>query len=113
MIYNMECETMPREALEAIQLRRLQTTVERVYANVAFYREKFKENNVTPADIRSLDDMKRLPFTTKKDLRDNYPFGLFSRPVEKIREIHVSSGTTGGIRVDSQLCLKAHIRRNE
>ena len=68
MIFNMEYETMPREALEAIQLRRLQTMVERVYANVPFYRDKFKESGVTPSDIKSLDDLKRLPFSTKQAL---------------------------------------------
>ena len=95
MIFNMEYETMPREALEAIQLRRLQTTVERVYANVPFYREKFKEANVTPADLKSLDDLKRLPFTTKQDLRDRYPYGMFAVPMDHVVRIHASSGTTG------------------
>lgn len=95
MIYNMEYETMPREALEAIQLRRLQATVERVYANVPFYREKFREANVSPADIRSLDDLARLPFTTKSDLRDNYPYGMFATPMDHVVRIHASSGTTG------------------
>ncbi|RJQ77337.1 MAG: phenylacetate--CoA ligase, partial [Desulfobacteraceae bacterium] len=95
MIYNMEFETMPREALEAIQLRRLQTTVERVYANVAFYREKFQQTDVSPADIRSLDDLRRLPFTTKQDLRDNYPYGMFAVPMDHVVRIHASSGTTG------------------
>ncbi len=95
MIFNMEYETMPREALEAIQLRRLQTTVERVYANVPFYREKFKEANVTPADIKSIDDLKRLPFTTKQDLRDRYPYGMFAVPMDHVVRIHASSGTTG------------------
>ena len=95
MIYNMEFETMPREALEAIQLRRLQTTVERVYANVAFYREKFQQAKVSPAEIRSLEDLQRLPFTTKSDLRDNYPYGMFAVPMDHVVRIHASSGTTG------------------
>ncbi len=95
MIFNMEYETMPREALEAIQLRRLQTTIERVYSNVPFYREKFKEVGVTPADIKSLDDLKRLPFTTKQDLRDRYPYGMFAVPMDHVVRIHASSGTTG------------------
>ena len=95
MIYNMEYETMPREALEAIQLRRLQTTVERVYANVPFYREKFTEAGVSPSDIRSIDDLPRLPFTTKQDLRDNYPYGMFAAPMDHVVRIHSSSGTTG------------------
>ena len=95
MIYNMEFETLPREALEAIQLRRLRNTVERVNATVPFYREKFRAAGVSPADIRSLDDLKRLPFTTKQDLRDNYPFGMFAVPMDNVVRIHASSGTTG------------------
>ncbi len=95
MIFNMEYETMPREALEAIQLRRLQTTVERVYANVPFYRKQFKAAGVMPADIKSLEDLSRLPFTTKQDLRDNYPYGMFATPMDHVVRIHSSSGTTG------------------
>jgi phenylacetate-CoA ligase len=95
MMYNIEFETLPREALEAIQLRRLQTIVERVYAMVPFYKEKFREAGVTPADIRTLDDLRRLPFTTKQDLRDNYPFGMFAVPMDNVVRIHASSGTTG------------------
>ena len=95
MIYNMEFETMPREALEAIQLRRLQATVERVFANVPYYRDKFSQAKVTPADIHTVDDLRRLPFTTKQDLRDNYPFGLFAVPMDHVVRIHASSGTTG------------------
>lgn len=95
MIYNIEFETLPREALEAIQLRRLQTVVERVYATVPFYKRKFQEAGVTPADIKTLQDLRRLPFTTKQDLRDNYPFGMFAVPMENVVRIHASSGTTG------------------
>ncbi|MGD9009110.1 MAG: phenylacetate--CoA ligase, partial [Desulfobacteraceae bacterium] len=95
MIYNMEYETMPREALEAIQLRRLQTTVERVYANVPFYREKFAEAGVSPSDIRTIQDLRKLPFTTKQDLRDSYPYGMFATPMDHVVRIHSSSGTTG------------------
>ncbi|MCX7823804.1 MAG: phenylacetate--CoA ligase [Syntrophobacterales bacterium] len=95
MIYNMEFETLPREALEAIQLRRLKQTVERVYATVPFYRKQFDKAGVRPDDIRTLDDLRRLPFTTKQDLRDNYPFGLFAVPMENVVRIHASSGTTG------------------
>ncbi len=95
MIYNIEYETMPREALEALQLRRLQATVDRVYATVPFYRKKFQEAGVTPADIRSLDDLRRLPFTTKQDMRDNYPYGMFAVPMDNVVRIHASSGTTG------------------
>ena len=95
MIYDMEFETLPREAIEAIQLKRLQATVERAYAMVPFYREGFREAGVVPSDIRSLEDLARLPFLVKQDLRDNYPFGLFATPKENVVRIHASSGTTG------------------
>jgi len=95
MIYDIEYETMPREALEAIQLRRLRATLERAYANVPFYRRKFDSAGIKPGDIRSLADLPRLPFTTKQDLRDNYPFGMFAVPMENVVRIHASSGTTG------------------
>lgn len=86
---------MSREELQALQLKRLKETVERVYYLVPFYRRKFEEAGVKPSDIKSLEDLKRLPFTTKQDLRDNYPFGLFAVPLEQVVRIHSSSGTTG------------------
>jgi phenylacetate-CoA ligase len=95
MIYNEEFETLPREALEALQLKRLQQVVGRVYHTVGFYRKSFDKAGVSPDDIKSLDDLKRLPFTTKQDLRDNYPFGLFTVPMTNIVRVHASSGTTG------------------
>ncbi len=95
MIYDMDFETLPREALVAIQLRRLQATVERVYATVPFYRNKFQEAGVKPSDIQTLEDLNKLPFTTKQDLRDNYPFGMFAVPMDNVVRIHASSGTTG------------------
>ncbi|HEY5673155.1 MAG TPA: phenylacetate--CoA ligase [Malonomonas sp.] len=95
MIWNDEFETLPREAIESLQLKRLQQTVERVYATVPFYRESFKKADITPADIKSLSDLQRLPFTLKQDMRDNYPYGLFAVPLEQIVRIHASSGTTG------------------
>ncbi len=95
MIYNEEFETLPREALEAIQLRRLQATLARVYRAVPFYRRRFDETGVKPEDIGSLADLARLPFTTKADLRDNYPYGLFAVPLDNVTRIHASSGTTG------------------
>ncbi|UCD33594.1 MAG: phenylacetate--CoA ligase [Desulfobacterales bacterium] len=95
MILDIGFETMPREDLEAIILRRLKATLERIYANVPFYRKQFEENNITPDDIQSLEDLKRIPFTTKEDLRDNYPFGMFSVPMNNVVRIHASSGTTG------------------
>ena len=95
MIYNVEYETMPRDALESIQLRRLQATVERVYATVPFYKRKFEEAGLIPADVKTLADLRRLPFTTKQDLRDNYPYGMFAVPMDNVVRIHASSGTTG------------------
>ncbi len=95
MIWNEEYETMPREALEAIQLKRLQGVVERVYATVAPYRKKMDDAGVRPSDIKKLEDLKKLPFTTKDDLRDNYPFGMFAVPLERVVRVHASSGTTG------------------
>ena len=95
MIYNEEYETMPREALEAIQLRRLQTTVDRVYNAVPFYKKRFDEVGIKVDDVRSLADLRRLPFTYKDDLRDNYPFGMFTVPMDDVVRIHASSGTTG------------------
>ena len=90
-----EIETLPRTGLEAIQLRRLQLLVARVYERVRPYREKMDAAGVKPADIRTLSDLRHLPFTTKDDLRDNYPFGLFTVPMEQVVRVHASSGTTG------------------
>ncbi|MCJ7773675.1 MAG: phenylacetate--CoA ligase [Desulfobacterales bacterium] len=95
MILDIGFETMTREDLEAVQLRRLRATLERVYTNVPFYVKKFKEAGITPDDIQSLDDLKRIPFTEKQDLRDNYPYGMFAVPMDDIVRIHASSGTTG------------------
>jgi len=95
MLWNEEFETLPREALEALQLKRLKALVEKEYAAVPYYRQKMDEAGIKPADIRSLKDIRRLPFTTKEDLRKNYPFGLFAVPFERVVRIHASSGTTG------------------
>jgi len=95
MIWNDEFETLPREAIESLQLKRLQQTLERVNATVPFYREHFRKHGVSPSQIRTLDDLRRLPFTLKQDMRDNYPYGLFAVPLEQIVRIHASSGTTG------------------
>ncbi|WAC69257.1 phenylacetate--CoA ligase PaaK [Microbacterium sp. SL75] len=83
------------ENLRALQLERLQWTVRHAYENVALYRHKFDEAGVHPDDIRSLDDIRLLPFTTKADLRETYPFGMFAVPMADVRRIHASSGTTG------------------
>jgi phenylacetate-CoA ligase len=95
MIRDVEHETMPREDLEALQLKRLQAVVDRVYHLVPFYRRRMDELGVKPEHIRSLADIRHLPYTTKQDLRDNYPFGMFAVPMAQIVRIHVSSGTTG------------------
>ncbi|PKN66749.1 MAG: phenylacetate--CoA ligase [Deltaproteobacteria bacterium HGW-Deltaproteobacteria-12] len=95
MIYNEEYETLPREALEALQLKRLQQVVQRVYSSVGFYKKSFEQAGVTPDNLKSLADLKRFPFTTKQDLRDNYPFGLFATPMSSVVRLHASSGTTG------------------
>lgn len=95
MIWNDDFETLPREAIESLQLRRLQQTMERVYATVPFYRETLTAMGIKPSDIKQLKDIQRLPFTLKGDMRDNYPYGLFAVPLEQIVRIHASSGTTG------------------
>ena len=95
MIWNEEFETLPREALEALQFKRLKATVERVYETVPFYKKKFDEMGIKPAQVKTLKDLQLLPFTVKNDLRDNYPFGLFSVPMEQVVRVHASSGTTG------------------
>ncbi|MBO5882874.1 MAG: phenylacetate--CoA ligase [Clostridia bacterium] len=94
MIWSKE-ETLPREELEAIQLERLKETVNRVYEKVAPYRKKMDDAGVKPSDIRSLSDLSKLPFVTKQDMRDNYPFGLFAVDRDDVVRIHASSGTTG------------------
>ena len=94
MIWAKE-ETLPREELEEIQLRKLQQTVSYIYERVAPYRGKMDKAGVAPEDIRSLDDLRRLPFTSKKDFRDNYPMGLFAVDKKELVRFHASSGTTG------------------
>lgn len=86
---------MPREQLRELQGKRLADTVKRVWDNVPFYRASLEQAGVTPDDIHGMDDLRRLPFTVKQDLRDNYPFGLFAVPMEDVVRIHASSGTTG------------------
>ncbi|GAA2486141.1 phenylacetate--CoA ligase [Streptomyces thermolineatus] len=88
-------ERMSVEELRALQLRRLRATLAHAYANVEFYRRGFDAAGVRPEDCRTLEDLARFPFTTKADLRDNYPFGMFAVPPEQVRRLHASSGTTG------------------
>lgn len=93
--WNKEVECMGREEMRRLQSERLVKMVKHVYANSTFYRKRMDEHGVTPDDIRSIDDISKLPFMTKQDLRDNYPFNLFCVPMEKIVRLHASSGTTG------------------
>jgi len=95
MIWNKEVECADRESLRSLQSERLKNIVEYVYANSAVYKQKFDNHGVSPAEIKTIDDIKRLPFTVKDDLRDNYPFGMFTKGLEEINAVHVSSGTTG------------------
>ncbi|MDI3481645.1 MAG: phenylacetate-CoA ligase [Tepidanaerobacteraceae bacterium] len=95
MYWNKIRECMPREELREYQLHKLKETVDRVYHNVESYRQKMQQRGLLPEDIKSLEDLKLLPFTTKQDLRDNYPTGLFASPLSEIIRIHASSGTTG------------------
>lgn len=88
-------ETASRDELAALQLERLKWTLKHAYENSVVYRRKFDEAGVRPEDLKTLADLSRFPFTTKSDLRDNYPFGMFAVPQEKISRIHASSGTTG------------------
>jgi phenylacetate-CoA ligase len=94
-IWNRHFECMERDELKEVQSERLRDTVERVYYNVPFYRRKMQEAGLGSESIKSIDDITRLPFTTKNDLRDNYPFGLFAVPMSEIVRLHASSGTTG------------------
>ena len=94
MIWSKE-ETLSRAEMEKLQLERLQETVARVYEKVPYYRAKMDENGVKPQDVQSLADLQKLPFTTKQDMRDTYPFGLFAVSQDELVRIHASSGTTG------------------
>jgi phenylacetate-CoA ligase len=95
MIWNEKYECMPRKDLNELQLSRLKAIVYKVYDRVPFYRESFDKAGFKPDNLKSLDDLRRIPFISKKDLRDNYPFKLFAEPMSNIVRIHSSSGTTG------------------
>jgi phenylacetate-CoA ligase len=94
MVYN-DVETASREALTELQSDRLRETVDRVYENVPWYRDHLESAGITPDDVEHIDDIRDLPYTTKEDIRDNYPDGLFAVPHEDLKRIHASSGTTG------------------
>ena len=95
MIWNEKIECASREEMAAIQSENLIKTVQRIYHNIPSYRAKMQEKGLVPGDIKSVDDLSKLPFTNKSDLRDNYPFGMFSVPMSEIVRVHASSGTTG------------------
>lgn len=95
MIWNREAECMSAEETGELQLRRLQAVVKRAYENVPYYNTRFSDLKIEPEDIETLDDIEKLPFTSKTDLRDAYPFGMFAVPTEDIVEVHTTSGTTG------------------
>lgn len=95
MYWNQRYECLAEEELRDLQLERLQMTVKRAFFNVPFYRKAFQAIGLEPGDIKSLDDLQKLPFTVKEDLRDNYPFGMFAVPMSEVVRIHSSSGTTG------------------
>jgi phenylacetate-CoA ligase len=95
MIWNEKYECMPRKDLNDLQLSRLKAIIHKVYDRVPFYHESFDKAGFKPSDLKSLDDFRRVPFISKKDLRDNYPFRLFAEPMNNIVRIHSSSGTTG------------------
>ena len=94
MYLHPELETMTRPEIEKLQMERLKTTLQRCM-NAPFYKKRFEEHGLKPEDIRSLEDLRKIPFTTKQDLRDNYPFGMSVVPLEQVVRLHSSSGTTG------------------
>ena len=100
-IRDPKIECMSRDEMSALQSERLVKQVKNVYDNVAFYRKKMDELGVEPGDIKGIEDIHKLPFTTKEDLRDNYPFGLLAVPQEKIARVQGTSGTTGKLTLAS------------
>jgi phenylacetate-CoA ligase len=95
LYWNPTYECMPRSEMIEVQTERLTSTVNRIYCNVPFYRDRMQKAGIEPGDIKSLEDLKKLPFTNKEDLRDTYPYGMFAVPISDIVRIHASSGTTG------------------
>src|SRR5215470_6856673 len=93
--FDPAAETMPRDKLRVLQTERARRTLDHAYANVPHFKKAFDKAGVKPADLKSVDDIARFPFTLKTDLRDNYPFGMFAMPREKLLRLHASSGTTG------------------
>ena len=95
MFYQKDVETMRRADIEALQLQKLKKMVDYCYNNIPFYHERLQEAGVTGDKIKTLSDIQYIPFTTKDDIRDNYPFGMMACPMKNIVRIHASSGTTG------------------
>ena len=95
MIWNRKLECMSRDEMRALQSEKLKKIVAHAYNNSPFYKKRFDEHGVHPDDIKSIDDIVKLPFTVKQDLRDNYPFGMMCVPMTDILRLHASSGTTG------------------
>ncbi len=93
--FNKEKETLSLDALRNLQNKRLSHLLERVYENVPFYKRQFDQAGLHPDDIKSVDDISKIPFTKKSDLRDHYPYGMFATPMDEVQRIHASSGTTG------------------
>jgi phenylacetate-CoA ligase len=118
-IWNPEYESMPREELAELQFKRLQMTLRWVYENVPFHRERWESLKLKPADVRSLDDLRKLPFTEKSDFKAAYPYGLFALPLEKVIRVHASSGTMsnptvvgysrGDLSTWSELCARVAV----
>ena len=104
-IFNPSIEQMPRKQLQELQFKRLKETVHYVYNNISFYQKQFKKMGIAPGDIKSIEDIQKLPFTTKNDLRDNAPFGFMATSLEKCIELHASSGTTG---IPVTVCYTPH-----
>ena len=106
-MFNKKIETLPSKKIQELQLERLKKTVKDVYENVPFYKKKFKELKIKPEDIKSPEDIHKLPFTTKNDLRDNSPFGMMATSLDNCIELHASSGTTG---IPVTVCYTPHDR---
>jgi phenylacetate-CoA ligase len=98
-MFNKEMESMPADKMKELQLERLKWSIRHAYDNVPYYKKKFESAGFHPDQFKSLDDMKRIPFLTKQDMRDNYPYGLFAVPLSKVVRVHASSGTTGNATV--------------
>ena len=94
-VWNLEYETMPRGEIAQLQLERLQATLNRVYRSVAYYHKLFDSIGFSTEDLNSLEDLRRLPFTTRAHIREHYPYGMFAIPLREVVRLHTSSGTSG------------------